>query len=129
VEPQQREKAPQPSPNTDDVFGAGYSRDQQRWRETHELTIQRKPFREGRHWYGWEIVVSDAAFGALVGVGAALGSRPATSNGSVLALPGTLGYLLGGPVIHVAHDRPAMGGASLGMRLPIALLGAGLALG
>jgi hypothetical protein len=130
----QREEAPPASSNMDDVFGGGDSNEERRWREAHPSqlslnAVHLKPFRANRHWYGWQVFTSDAVSGALVGVGLALGSWPRTADARALALPGTVGYLFGAPLIHLAHDRPGMSGASFGLRLPVAFLGAGLALG
>jgi hypothetical protein len=61
-----------------------------------------------RRWYGWQILLTD---------GAALASIGLASNGSgwgdlALAL-----YLGGGPVVHFAHENGAKGLGSLGLRV------------
>jgi hypothetical protein len=68
-----------------------------------------------RRWYGWQIMLTD---------GAALVSVSAAAHGSgwgdlALAL-----YLVGGPVVHFAHENVAKGGASLALRVVAPLGGA-----
>ena len=126
VEPQ-REEAQSASSNMDDVFGGGDSRNVQSWQGPSARHLLQS--RMNRRWYGWRVLTSDAAFGTLLGVGLVLGSRQSTADANGLAIPGTIGCLLGAPLIHLAEGRPGISGASLALRLPVALMGAGLALG
>ena len=51
-------------------------------------------------WYGWQILIVDGA--------------------SIVTMPilvGLAGYVLGGPIVHAAHDRWGIGALSLGARL------------
>jgi hypothetical protein len=48
---------------------------------------------DAREWYGWQIMLSDAASMTLL-----------FSNSTGAAVVGLVGYALGGPAIHVAHD-------------------------
>lgn len=67
-------------------------------------------------WYGWQILLADlASVGAVV-------VTPATEGKSLYL--GAGGFALGGPIVHVAHGRPAIGAASLGLRLGVPLLAA-----
>jgi len=65
-----------------------------------------------RRWYGWQILLADAASAACV-VG--------LKSGACLAP-----YVLAGPAIHVGHARYGMAGASLGLRLLLPAVGAGI---
>jgi hypothetical protein len=67
---------------------------------------------ETRRWYGWQILLADAAV-----IGAAIGSR----NAGVL-----YGVFATGPILHVANGRLAAGTASLGLRVGLPFLGAAL---
>lgn len=63
-----------------------------------------------RSWYGWQILLADAASFACVGV---------TEQEACL-----LGFALSGPVVHTLHGRPGRGLASLGLRVGLPLIGA-----
>lgn len=57
-------------------------------------------------WYGWQILIVDGA--------------------SIVTMPilvGLAGYVLGGPIVHAAHDRWGIGALSLGARLAGPTLG------
>lgn len=71
------------------------------------------------HWYGHELLIADAASTSVMLVGAGLDSAP-------LALSGIGGLAVAAPVIHFAHDRPAVGLLSLGMRVLFPVMGAGI---
>ncbi|HEY3664369.1 MAG TPA: hypothetical protein VGL19_00155 [Polyangiaceae bacterium] len=58
----------------------------------------------------------------------AVGSSASSNNGTVGSL-GIAGYALGAPVIHLAHSRPGMTAASLGIRLPLPIVGAAIGMG
>jgi hypothetical protein len=76
-------------------------------------------------WYGWQTLMTDgAAFVVLVSAlpaGDQLGSRVQTD---VLLTAGGI-YLMGAPVVHLAHGRPGVAAASLGVRagVPTVLVG------
>ena len=81
--------------------------------------------------YRLTLVLSDAtAISLLLGT-AAVSENETISTGFVLAGLGT--YALGGPIIHFAHDQPARGFTSLGLRVGLpgagVLVGAGLLMG
>ncbi len=61
--------------------------------------------------YGYQIALAD---------GAALAAGLITENGGVMIG----GYLLGGPIIHLAHDQIGRGFLSLGLRVGLPYLGA-----
>ena len=81
--------------------------------------------RRDTRWYGWQTLISDGTSLLLVPL---LGTRIA--SGETVAYVAVGGYLLGAPVVHLAHGRPGMAAASLGLRvvMPLAgaLVGAGL---
>ncbi|HEY1533743.1 MAG TPA: hypothetical protein VGF76_06980 [Polyangiaceae bacterium] len=78
-----------------------------------------EPVHPPRHWYGSEILISDAASVSVVALGFALG--PARGNG-VVGL-GVIGYALVPPVIHLTHGRWGMAPASLALRVFTPALG------
>ena len=79
-------------------------------------------------WYGWQSLASDAGAAALF-VTAGLLSNAADHGAHDRAAAATtfwlgLGtYALGGPIVHLAHKRPAAMGRSLAMRLFLPLVG------
>jgi hypothetical protein len=72
-----------------------------------------------RIWYGWQTLLLD---GALVGTYAGIAAAH-TGDSSAYQLAPLLAMPLAGPVVHLAHDRPATAALSLGIRLgaPLAL--------
>jgi hypothetical protein len=66
-----------------------------------------------RHWYGWPAVALDA--GALL---ATVSSAMVESDafGGVAFGTGVALYGLGAPIVHLAHERPGIAVASLGLR-------------
>jgi hypothetical protein len=81
-----------------------------------------------RVWYGWQIALVDVGSAGSLG----LATRLPGAAGGLLAIAGTAGYLLGGPLIHGWQGRA--GGviaASVGLRLGLPLVGfiVGVALG
>jgi hypothetical protein len=69
-------------------------------------------------WYGWQTLLADAGTVALTGLAAKL---PATEHGyGYVFAPG---YVLGGPVVHVAHGNHTRALTSLGLRLGLPLAG------
>jgi len=72
------------------------------------------------HWYGWQIMLIDAAALGVVATDLALGERASP-------VPGILGlgaYALGGPIVHLVHQRPPAALGSLGLRLALPVVGA-----
>jgi hypothetical protein len=103
-------------------------------------TTTAAPAAEGpQEWYGWQTLLADGASVALVIGGATIASGSGSSSnsnsrtGSALAGLGSLGYLVGGPIVHLANGRPFAGLGSLGLRagLPVggAILGGLIGLG
>jgi hypothetical protein len=80
-----------------------------------------------RHWYGDQVLACDGAALGLLLLAAA--TAAGNSNNDNFALPGTLlvgsglTYLLGGPIVHFAHDEVGKGFGSLALRagMPFAL--------
>jgi hypothetical protein len=64
-------------------------------------------------WYGWQIAAAD--LGTVLCV--------AASRSKICAVP----FLLSGPIVHLAHHRPGLAGASLGLRALLPVLGAFMA--
>jgi hypothetical protein len=71
---------------------------------------------EETHWYGWQTLLADGASFTL------LFSSLASDSGQALPALGLGAFLLGGPVIHLAHDRGGVAAGSLALRvgLPVA---------
>lgn len=69
-------------------------------------------------------LASVAAFGGGVGVALATQKDTVLSNGLLLA--GGFGYLLGGPAVHVAHERYGRAVGSLALRFALPIVGAGI---
>jgi hypothetical protein len=79
------------------------------------------PARAEKEWYGWQTLIVDAAsVGAFV-AGAA--QAPA------LSYAGLAGYALGGPAVHLGHDRVGVAFADLGIRLGLPLIMAAIGAG
>lgn len=77
-------------------------------------------------WYGWEILAADAASGlAVAGTAGIL----RLDIGKAILI-GSVGYVVGGPIVHLANGEGAGAARSLGLRLvlPVAvgMLGAGI---
>jgi Flp pilus assembly protein TadD len=73
-------------------------------------------------WYGWQTLALDLTSFVLLG---AVVSRISSSDGMILILPGTV-LVLGAPVVHWAHGEVGRGFGSLGLRVGLPLVGAGL---
>lgn len=67
-------------------------------------------------WYGWHIMPVDAASIGLIAYGVADGESTAVFSGFA-------GYALGGPIVHLAHERWWESAGSLGLRLGLPLTG------
>lgn len=75
------------------------------------------PVRETSHWYGGQILAVD---GASLGGGLAVGLLNPGAGGSLFLG----GYVLGGPIVHLAHRRPLAALGSLVLRVGAPTLGA-----
>jgi hypothetical protein len=75
-------------------------------------------------WYGAYTLATDGA-----ALGLALGGAALDRNGEALLAASVGGYLLGGPIVHLAHGNPGRSLLSLGTRagLPVVLAFAGVA--
>lgn len=84
------------------------------------------PESTARNWYGWEIVAADATSGLAVAVAAGI---LRVDIGEAILIGG-IGYLVGGPIVHLANGEGGGAARSLGLRLllPVAVgaLGAGI---
>ncbi len=88
-----------------------------------------------RTWYGWQVLAVDGASALSLTTAAVLASTAFGARGSGLADGASLGllfggagiYMLGSPIVHAAHGRPAATAASVGVR--VGLLTAGYLLG
>src|SRR4051812_33719784 len=67
-----------------------------------------------RKWYGWQILVPDAAALALCSLGAATIDSNRSVGRPVLTI-GEAVFLAGGPVIHAAHGQSMRFVGSIGM--------------
>ncbi len=78
-------------------------------------------------WYGWQILLVDAA--SLVSGAVLAGAGNDTAGAGVAVIVG--GYVLGGPIVHWSNGQVGKGFASLGLRLgaPTAGILTGLAFG
>jgi len=83
------------------------------------------PVSKPGYWYGWQMMVLDAVPIALVGVTA--GNIDSDTFGP--ALLGLPVFALGGPIVHLAHERPVAALGSLGLRVTVPLLFAAAAAG
>jgi hypothetical protein len=79
-------------------------------------------------WYGWQTIigfgVSDA-FGVAALVASGSGGDPHNSV-AALAIPGALGHVFAGPIVHWSHGHVRRGFASLGLTLGSAAVTSGL---
>jgi hypothetical protein len=83
--------------------------------EPAPIALQPRPLPEAappagaRTWYGWQIMLADAASFLCVG---------ATEQEACLA-----GFALSGPVVHTLHGNPGRGIVSLGLRVGLPIIG------
>jgi hypothetical protein len=77
-----------------------------------------------KRWYGGYTLATDGAAVAL-----ALGGAALDRDGELLLVGSVGAYLLGGPIVHLAHGNPGRSLLSLGMRagLPVTLAFLGVA--
>src|SRR5437763_16136830 len=71
-------------------------------------------------WYGWQLMLADAAVGALIYFGAEKDNAP-------LAVAGTAAFFLAGPAIHLAHGASGDAGKSFLFRTVPLAVGFGIA--
>jgi len=69
-------------------------------------------------WYGWQIALADAASIGLMATGQ-----------EAPAVVGLVGWIVGGPIIHSAHEDFAAGGGDLVLRLGLPAAGTFIGLG
>jgi hypothetical protein len=67
-------------------------------------------------WYGWQLILADAAAVTMMTVPVSPGAGPITRSTGVTA------FFMNGPTIHMAHRNPRSASISL-MRLPLLLVG------
>lgn len=80
---------------------------------------QSQPVRYEKVWYGWQGLISDGvAFTLTLGGGFA-------QTRSVLTM-GIITFVLGTPIVHMAHAEIGRGFGSMGMRVLLPLVGAGI---
>lgn len=77
-------------------------------------------------WYGWQTLVTDGAAIAMLG---AAGSGSDEQAQKMLLLGSLATYVLGGPLVHAAHERGGAAGASVGLRLGAPIAGTLLGMG
>lgn len=80
------------------------------------------PAAPARVWYGWQILLADAA---SIGVASVGGATSGLADGwrSLLIGLGTLGYVADGPILHAAHGDERHAGLSGALRLGLPVLG------
>lgn len=80
------------------------------------------PEREPPRWYGGDVLLADGVALGLLVIGGSLQSGGHDTIGSSLMIAGLGTYVLGGPAVHLAHDRPgaALGSLALRAGLPVA---------
>ena len=71
-------------------------------------------------WYGWQIIVVDGMSLVVLPLAAA---RASSASAPLLSLA-VGGYVLGGPIVHVAHGEIGRAAGSLGLRTGLPLAGA-----
>jgi hypothetical protein len=70
-------------------------------------------------WYGWQTLGLDAVAGGVL---------MASESVPLLALPGYLGFLVTGPLVHGAHHHDAVIGPDVLLRLAVPLVAGGIGL-
>jgi hypothetical protein len=99
--------------------------------ETKGTIVVTQPVKTVRRWYGWQLLINDVASTGLLIAGAF--AKAAEENGGIDDTPGgglvwtSVGaFMLGGPIIHLAHGRLEAAVASLGLRAGGAFVGVGI---
>jgi hypothetical protein len=80
---------------------------------------QPPPVATESHWYGWQTLLTDGSAIALPIVASTFRNEPVTT---VALIAGAGVFVLGAPVIHLAHGRPGASALSLGLRLALPAL-------
>ena len=80
------------------------------------LALAPSPARADDHWYGEQVLVVDAAAWGLIGAGF-------WTRTWQLAAVGAATNVLGGPLVHIAHENLARAGISFGLRTVGPVLG------
>jgi hypothetical protein len=83
------------------------------------LALSSSPARAEEKWYGLQVAAPDVVGWVLVVVGAQ------SDNMGAVAL-GVGGIVLGGPIVHTAHDNWGRAAASFGLRVGAPIVGASL---
>lgn len=75
-----------------------------------------------QEWYGWQTLTVDGAalLLATLGLAASAGDQGSGGDGTLTLATGL--FLLGGPVVHFAHENVTQGFASLGLRVATPVL-------
>jgi hypothetical protein len=81
---------------------------------------QEPPVATESHWYGWQTLLTDGGAIALPVLASTLGNEPATT---VALCAGAGAFVLGAPIVHLAHGREGAFALSLGLRLALPALG------
>jgi hypothetical protein len=76
----------------------------------------------GKHWYGWQIIASDATAMAIF-------TAAAYSDSGGAVIVSAFGYVLVPPLIHAAHHQGARAAGSLALRLAVPLAATLIGLG
>jgi hypothetical protein len=71
------------------------------------------------HWYGWQTLLTDGGAIALPVIASTFRNEPATT---VALCAGAGAFVLGAPIVHLAHRRRGAFGLSLGLRLALPAL-------
>jgi hypothetical protein len=81
---------------------------------------QDPPVATESHWYGWQPLLTDGGAIALPIIASTFNNEPATT---VALCAGAGAFVLGAPIVHLAHGRPGAFALSLGLRLALPALG------
>jgi hypothetical protein len=71
------------------------------------------------HWYGWQTLLTDGGAIAVPVIASMSRNEPATA---VALIAGAGAFVLGAPIVHLAHGRRGAFGLSLGLRLALPAL-------
>jgi hypothetical protein len=77
---------------------------------------QEPPVATESHWYGWQTLLTDGGAIALPVIASTFRNEPATT---VALCAGAGVFVLGAPIVHLAHGRPGAFALSLGLRLAL----------
>jgi hypothetical protein len=82
---------------------------------------------EAERWYGWQTLVVDGVAVASLPLAGVVSSGGNENAAQSILVGGLLTYYIGAPTVHFAHGRVGIGFASLGLRVALPIVGAGLA--